>query len=183
MLTSEYAPVQQSGNGVTVAFNFNFKILASTDLVVSKIDAGGVPSGTLILGTDYTVTFDPIAESGTVTYTVAPVSGGYSLIKRSSNDQQQTSLPREGPAPAKSIETMIDKVAIRMQELEYALSLVVLTAQPIAVDTDVNLLAKALTNPTIPFTGIFLTSRTIQIYSGISTLGVNGNGWAVIGGF
>lgn len=119
MVTSQYAgPTKQAGNGVIVAFNFAFKILAQTDLVVSKLDANGISSGTLILGTDYTVTFDPIAETGTVTYTTAPVSGGYSVIARSSNDQQQTSLPREGPAPAKSIETMIDKVTLLLQELE-----------------------------------------------------------------
>lgn len=117
MVTSEYASVSQQGNGVTLAFNFNFKILATSDLVVSKLDTNGISSGTLILGVDYTVTFDPIAESGTVTYTVAPLSGGFSVIKRSSNDQQQTSLPREGPTPAKTVETMIDKLTLLVQEL------------------------------------------------------------------
>lgn len=181
MLTSEYAPTQQAGNGVIVAFNFSIKILAASDLVVSKIDANGVSSGTLILGTDYTVTFDPIAETGTVTYTVAPVSGGYSLIERSSNDQQQTSLPREGNFPAKTVETMIDKLALRMQELEYALSLIVLTSTPIQINTDVALQAAAAAAPTVPFIGIFLTTRTIQIYLGDVTRGTSG--WSVLGGF
>lgn len=119
MVTSQYAPATQAGNGVTVAFNFAFKILATTDLVVSKRNAAGVSSGTLILGTDYTVTFDPIAETGTVTYTVAPVSGGFSNIARNSNNQQQTSLPRDGVMPAKTVETMIDKLTLLMQEIAY----------------------------------------------------------------
>jgi len=116
MVTSQYAPAKQAGNGVIVAFNFSFKILATSDLVVSKLDVNGVSSGTLILGTDYTVTFDPIAETGTVTYTVAPVNGGFAVIARNSNNQQQTSLPREGTMPAKTVETMVDKLTMLLQE-------------------------------------------------------------------
>lgn len=183
MLTTEYTPVQQLGNGVIVAFNFNFKILAATDLVVSKVNASGVSSGTLVLGSDYTVVFDPVAENGTVTYTVPPVNGGYSLIQRVSNDQQQTRLPREGLMPATTVETMIDKVALRLQEIEYAVTNIVFTNQPLVVDIDTVLLARALASPANPFIGVFLTSRTIQIYLGDPTLGVNSNGWAPIGGF
>ena len=118
MVISEYQPSKQAGNGVTTAFAFSFKILAATDLVCSKLDANGVNSGTLILGIDYTVTFDPIAESGTVTWVVAPVSGGFSVIARASDNQQETSLPREGAAPAKTTETMIDKVTLLIQEVQ-----------------------------------------------------------------
>lgn len=117
MVTSQYVAAKQAGNGVIVAFNFSFKILATTDLVVSKLNAAGISSGTLILGTDYTVTFDAVAETGTVTYTVAPVSGGFSVIARSSDTTQQTSLPREGNAPAKTTETMIDKAMMISQEI------------------------------------------------------------------
>ncbi len=118
MVTSQYTPIKQAGNGVIVAFNFSFKIFAATDLVVSKLDAGGVSSGTLTLGTDYTVSFDPIAETGTVAYTVPVVNGGFSNIARNSNNQQQTSLPREGAMPAKTVETMIDKATMLLQEVQ-----------------------------------------------------------------
>lgn len=118
MLTSSYAAVEQAGNGVTLAFDFGFKILAASDLQVYKLDAAGAQSSLLILGTDYTVSFDPIAENGTVTYTTAPVSGGYSLIERSTEQTQETSLPREGPMPAKTVETMIDKLTAIVQELQ-----------------------------------------------------------------
>jgi hypothetical protein len=120
MVTSTYTPISQQGNGVIVAFNFSFKILAQTDLVVSKTDANGNSSGVLTLGTDYTVTFDPIAESGTVTYTVPPVNGGASIIARQSNSQQQTSWPREGNAPAKINETAVDKLTMLLQETQEA---------------------------------------------------------------
>ena len=118
MVTSNYTPAKQAGNGVIVAFNFSFKILAASDLVVTKLDANGTSSAPLVLGTDYTVTFDPIAETGTVTYTVAVVNGGFSVIARSSNAQQQTRLAREGIFPAPTVETMIDKVTLLIQELE-----------------------------------------------------------------
>ena len=122
MVTSDYQPSVQAGNGVILAFSGSYKILAATDLVVSKIDAAGNSSGTLILGTDYTVTFDPIAETWTVTYTTAPVTGGLSRVARDSNSQQQTSLPREGNAPAKTVETMIDKLTMLVQETLATLS-------------------------------------------------------------
>jgi hypothetical protein len=117
MVTSQYQPAKQAGNGSTLAFQFNFKILAATDLVVSKLDTNGVSSGTLVLGVDYTVTFDPIQEVGTVAYTVAPLLNGFSVIERESNNQQQSSLPREGVFPAKTVETMIDKAVMLAQEL------------------------------------------------------------------
>ena len=148
MVTTQYAPVTQAGNGVTLAFNFNFKILAQTDLVVSKTDASGNPSGTLILGADYTVTFDPIAESGTVTYTVAPVSGGSSIISRSSSYQQQTSLPREGPLPAKTVETMLDRVTMILQEISAGTGTGSGSGSSAAESS--GLYASKPTNPTIP---------------------------------
>lgn len=121
-VNSIYAPVEQAGNSVTVAFDFSFKIFAATDLLVYKKDANGVQGAVLVLNTDYTVTFDPVAETGTVTYTVAPVTGGSSLIKRSSNDQQQTSLQREGNMPAKTLETMLDKMMMLIQEILFGSS-------------------------------------------------------------
>ncbi len=113
--TSVY--VEQAGNGVKVAFDFAFKILASTDLVVKKKAADGTYGAALTLNVDYTVAFDSTAETGTVTYTVAPVNGGASNIDRATALTQATSLPREGAMPAKSIETMVDKVTLAVQEL------------------------------------------------------------------
>ena len=179
MVTSEYAPVQQAGNGVIVAFNFNFKILAASDLVVSKLDASGNPSGTLVLGTDYTVTFDPVAESGTVTYTVAPLNGGYSIIARSSNNQQQTSLPAEGVMPAKVVETMVDKLTMLAQEVAYNASLIPALIPPYQVGTWAALSAQAAIGK--PFLGIVTDQRTVQLWTGIATVG--SAGWVPLGGF
>lgn len=186
MLTSEYAPITQAGNGVTTTFNFSFKILAATDLAVTKKDASGNNSGTLVLGTDYTVTFDPIAETGSVTFTVAVASGGSCTIARASDNTQQSSLSREGPAPAKVTETMIDKTTALIQELQATVAALGGvssggTAITAYIGSDVQAQAFAAANPSVPILGIFLTSRTIQLYLANSALGTNG--WAVIGGF
>lgn len=117
-----YAPVEEAGNGVKVAFDFAFKILAKTDLVVRKKSAAGVYGSVLTVDVDYTVVFDSIAETGTVTYTVAPVNGGASNIQRSSDRTQATVYPREGTLPAKTTETALDKLTLLVQEIYYWLS-------------------------------------------------------------
>lgn len=118
-----YAPSTQAGNGVKVAFDFAFKITASTDLVVTKFTAAGVEGAALTLGTDYTVEFDAAAETGTVTFTVAPVNGGSAKIVRRSDKTQATVYPREGTLPAKTTEAAIDKLTMLVQELAYFISL------------------------------------------------------------
>lgn len=117
-VSSIYAPSKQAGNGVTLAFQFNWKIVAKSDLAVYKISATGVQSALLVLDVDYTVAFDPILENGTVTYTVAPVTLGYALIYRVSNAQQGTVYPRDNALPAKSTEAALDKLTMLLQEAQ-----------------------------------------------------------------
>lgn len=116
---TNYTPVEEAGNGVKTAFDFAFKIQASSDLVVRKKSAAGVYGAILTLGVDYTVVFDTTAENGTVTYTVAPVSGGASNIQRSSDESQGTVYPREGSLPAKTTENALDKLTLLAQEIFY----------------------------------------------------------------
>ena len=179
MLNSEYAPIKQAGNGVQTAFSFSFKILAATDLVCQTVNANGVTSGVLTLGVDYTVVFDPIAESGTVTYVVPPVNGGYSLIGRDSNNQQQTSLPREGIVPAKTIELMSDKAMMLLQEAQAAVAAIAPAAnggQAVLgfIGTTATAAVFAASNPGALIIAVMLDTRTVQIYLGNSTLGTGG---------
>lgn len=176
MLISEYSPAKQAGNGIAVSFSFSFKILAVTDIVASKIDANGnVALG--VLGVDYTVAFDPIAETGTVTYTLAPVSGGFSLIARDSDNQQESSLPREGLMPAKTVETMVDKAMMLVQELQ-AQQLLTASCQ---IGTLAQLTALAAANAGTPFHCIVTDKRVIGDYLGNPSLGQGG--FAFYGGF
>jgi len=168
MVTSTYAPAKQAGNGVIVAFSGSFKILANTDLVVSKLDANGVSSGTLILGTDYTVVFDPIAETWTVTYTSAPVNGGFSVVARDSNNQQQTRLPREGNLPATTVETMIDKLTMLLQEALFGQS-----------ESPLELAGLYANKPVTPLVALYYFSTDKGIYEKwVPAMGI----WITVGG-
>lgn len=117
-VNTKYAPIQQAGNGVTVTFSFAFKIFAATDLAVYAINALGVQGPLLTYNVDYTVVFDPEAETGSVTYIVAPVNNGASLIKRNSDNTQGTRWPRETVTPAKATENAADKLTMLVQELQ-----------------------------------------------------------------
>lgn len=112
-----YAPVEQAGNSVTLTHAFPFKILANTDIVARKKAADGTYSAPLVLGVDYTVAFDVNVEGGVVTWTVAPVTGGASNLQRISDKTQGTVYPREGNLPAKTSESVADKLTLLTQEL------------------------------------------------------------------
>jgi len=109
---------KQAGNGVTTAFSGSWKIFAATDLRVEKINAAGVYTGALTNGVDYTVVFDTDAETWTVTYTVAPVSGGYALVLGTEMPMTQGSnFPREGMTPAATAKNALDKLTVLVQQL------------------------------------------------------------------
>jgi hypothetical protein len=176
MLTSQYAPSKQAGNGITTAFSGSWKIIQASDLAVYKIDASGNQGALLILGTDYTVSFDTVQETWTVTYTVAPVSGGYSLVERVSNNTQETSLPREGSMPAQSVETMVDKNTALIQELQAMYASIITTIVTPAMESgsysQMNTIA--LANPTQPFVAFITDYQMLGVYSGNVNIGQSG---------
>lgn len=177
-VTTKATQIKQAGNGTQVTFNFPFKILASTDIVTTKFAADGSESGALVLGVDYTVLFDAVGNTGgSVTYVVAPVSGGASFIERVSDNTQQTVYPREGTLPAKTTEAALDKLTLLIQELQASLIVNSTTQKDIFANLD----ALATNNPTVPFTAIVTDNRVIGVYLGDRTLGQNG--WAFYGGF
>ncbi|MES2156146.1 MAG: hypothetical protein V4510_13510 [bacterium] len=116
--TTYTGPTEEAGNDSKVAFDFAFKIFASTDLVVKKKLANATYTAALTLISDYTVSFDSDAETGTVTFAVAPVSGGGgSYISRVTPKTQASVFPREGLMPAKTVEAALDKNTLQIQEL------------------------------------------------------------------
>ncbi|MDE2019189.1 MAG: hypothetical protein KGJ13_02450 [Patescibacteria group bacterium] len=117
-----YAPSKQAGNGVLLAFSGNWKAFNESDFVVYTINAAGIQSAQLVLNTDYTVVFDTDAETWTVTFTVAPVSGGYALIERSTSLTQETNWPREEATPSEDTENAVDKLTLIAQELLWSVT-------------------------------------------------------------
>lgn len=115
--TSAVRISKQAGNSILLAFDFSFKIFAKTDLACYKVSAAGVY--TLgVVDVDYTVSFDIAASTGTVTWSVAPVTGGFSVIIGNALPMTQTAtIPREGPTPAATQKNMVDKLTLLVQQL------------------------------------------------------------------
>jgi hypothetical protein len=115
-----------SGNGVTTAFPFNFKVFSSADVRVTYTTAAGVES-TLTLGSQYTIALNGDQDNnpgGTVTYpktgsvfAVLPV-GDFLTLTGSLAETQPTDLPNLGPFFAQVIENALDRGVILTQQLD-----------------------------------------------------------------
>ena len=60
------------------------------------------------MGTDYTVWINPVAEGGTVTWTIAPPLGYVVQLTRQVPYTQSVTLPTEGALPALQISNQLD---------------------------------------------------------------------------
>ena len=97
-----------TGNGSTTAFAFPYKFIATADL---KVYVGGV-----LQSSGYTVG-TPSDTGANVTFSAAPANGAAIIILSDPARLQGTSLPSTGPFPAKSVETMSDKLTLLVQRL------------------------------------------------------------------
>lgn len=113
-----------TGNGVTVAFPFAFKVFTTADvLVVQAVTATGVET-TLALGTNYTVTLNADQNAnpgGTLTMLVAPPTG-YTLTATSQvGNLQPMDLTNAGGFYPKVLNDAADRAAIQVQQLNEGL--------------------------------------------------------------
>jgi len=98
-----------SGNSVTTAFSFLFKIFDATELLVYLLNTStNALTGPLTLNTDYSVSINTVTEGGTVNFTVAPATGYQYIIKRSVPYTQTAVIPSEGTFPGKQFENQLD---------------------------------------------------------------------------
>jgi len=109
-----------TGNGVTVAFPFAFKVFSTADiLVVLAITSTGVES-TLTLGTNYSVVLNADQNAnpgGTITALVAPATG-YTLTATSQvANLQSLDLTNAGGFYPAVINTALDRATIQIQQL------------------------------------------------------------------
>lgn len=103
--------VDYTGNGVTVAFDFDFKVFAQGDI---EVYVDGVLQ---TITTDYTVTLNTSTEGGTVTFVTAPANAKGVIIKRALDLTQANRLPIEGNLPETVIEQTSDKNTMLIQQL------------------------------------------------------------------
>lgn len=108
--------ITYTGDGVTLAFAFPYLFLANADL---KVYVAGVLK---TLTTDYSVTGAASASGGNVTFVVAPAAAAAVVILRDPDTLQSTVLSPNDPFPAKSVETMSDKVTLGIQRIRDLLS-------------------------------------------------------------
>jgi len=111
-IATAYLPVKLSGDGVTVAFSFGFRIYANTDLKVSWIlKTTGEVSEVKILSTDYTVAINANSEGGIVTFGSGdiPPSTVWVLIESIIPKTQSTILGLDAKLSEQSIERMADR--------------------------------------------------------------------------
>lgn len=106
------------GNGVTTAFPFTFKVLAASDLVVTKQTVAGVIS-VLVLNSNYTVTLNPNQETspgGSVTYNSLALNEKLSITTNISPTQPVDITVGTGFYPP-IVEGAFDRAVLLIQQL------------------------------------------------------------------
>ncbi|MER9628387.1 hypothetical protein [Mesorhizobium sp. M0296] len=115
-----------NGNGVTTAFDYDFRIIKDSHIrVVKTVTATGVET-TLTLGSDYTVSGVGDPGGGQVTALVAPSAGETITLLRKVPFTQETDLENQGAYYAETVEAAFDLAAMRDQELQEQVSRAVL---------------------------------------------------------
>ena len=121
-VSSSTARADYNGNGSTTAFTVPFYFLNTSHLLVlSTVIATGV-STTLVLGTDYTVTGAGVPAGGTVTATVAPITGVKLSILRNVPITQTYHYVPNDPFPAASHENALDLLTMEVQQVNEVVS-------------------------------------------------------------
>ena len=112
-----------AGNGSTVDFAFPYPYRASSDLIVTLRTVATGAEVVQVEGVNYSVSGTPTTDSGgfasgTVTFTVAPVTGTQVHIDRVVPRTQATDYVAGDGIPPSSIEGSLDKLTQIVQELD-----------------------------------------------------------------
>jgi hypothetical protein len=109
-----------TGNGVTVAFPFYYKVFSAADvLVVQAVTATGVET-TKVLTTDYTVSLNADQNAnpgGTVTMLVSPPTGTTITLGSKVGNLQPTDLTNFGGFYPTVINDALDRATIQVQQV------------------------------------------------------------------
>lgn len=106
-----------NGNGSTVAFDYDFRILADADIVVTLTSAAGLDT-VKTLTTDYTVSGAGSASGGTVTMNVAPATGEKLTLTRATTLTQTLDLQNRKVVSPELLEDALDKLTLAAQDLD-----------------------------------------------------------------
>lgn len=126
-----------TGNGVTVAFPFAFKVFSASDVLVVRTDLLSVETD-LTLTTDYTVTLNADQDAnpgGTVTTLAAPATGYLITLTSAVQNLQQVVLA--GAFYPKVINDALDRLTIFAQQLSEQIGRAVKTSISSSINPDV----------------------------------------------
>ncbi|MDY6364836.1 MAG: hypothetical protein SPL73_08120 [Cyanobacteriota bacterium] len=113
----DYNPCKYKGNGQTVDFPFNWKLIEIDELIV-KLE--NIPTGELTVlkrGVDYTTTKNE--TGGNVTLTTAPTQDFNIVLSRDTSNYQSTGYSTSTGFQGSEIEKSFDKVSCCLQEQDY----------------------------------------------------------------
>lgn len=112
--------ISYNGNGATTAFSFPYRFLTNADLTVIKVAADGTET-TLTLNTNYTVTGADQDAGGTVTLSVAPLTGQRVVIYRALGITQEVDYITGDAFPAETHERALDRLTMIAQQHQDAI--------------------------------------------------------------
>lgn len=104
-----------TGNGVTTAFPYTFRIYKKSDLLVTVIDLDENITA-LVLDTNYTVTSAGTYQGGNVVLTTSLPNGWQISISRELPVTQETDLRNQGKFFADVHEDAFDKLTMLIQQ-------------------------------------------------------------------
>ena len=115
-----------TGNGVTTAFPFDFKVFKTSDVLATFTDANGVDTA-LVLDSDYTVVLNANQDDnpgGTITY--PRVGSGIAVLDATQKltmtgdlpVTQPTDIPNLSPFFPEVVEDAFDRATIQIQQLD-----------------------------------------------------------------
>lgn len=123
-VASTVSASSELANGVKTDFDFAFKIFLATEIrVYVETGVGTDLYAEKTYTVDFTVSFNTANETGTVIFSVPPVTGRKVWITRSIPKTQGSTLPLEGKMPAKVVEDALDKLTLLVQDAVALLSL------------------------------------------------------------
>lgn len=118
-VSSDNSTDRYEGNDATTSFDFNFYILADSDLEVIYTNSSGTDT-TLVLDSDYSVTGAGDEAGGSITYplTGSPLTTGeYITLKRSMTFEQPTDLRAQRNYSPSVIEKALDRIVMFVQQI------------------------------------------------------------------
>ena len=120
-VTASYTPVLDEADGVETDYDFGFKALGSSDVVVALVDKITLVATPQSISTHYTVELNVSTPGGTIKFLSAPADTNYVSIRRDVAVTQTADIPSGGLFREVQVENALDKAIMILQELQEAI--------------------------------------------------------------